>query len=302
MKNILQNRAHRKLFNQLFDTQTLKRILLGITAACLLSTIPAHAAPNNVAEKPLQFGVMPFLSAAMIVRKFEPLISYLETTLNRPVSLKSAPSFKAYIENAINGDYDLFLAAPHITAYMEKNYQSRRVSRFKRTLKGYYVVHADSTYQSLEDLRGKRFATADPLAVITILAEIGLIDFGIDPDKEMVRHYSSHNNAMQLVAQGEQDVAAVGITIFDNIKAHIKDRLRVLAKTEGIPHLMFQTRHDLPDSEHQAIADAMLKFTASAAGKEFFNKAAFGDMAPITDNDIDKVAFMIPILEQKISR
>ena len=302
MKNVLQNCAHRTRFNLCTYTQQAKRILLSIAVICVLLTHQAHAATSSDTEKPLRFGVMPFLSASMLVKKFEPLISYLETSLNRPVSINSASNFDAFIKNAINGDYDVFLAAPHISAYMEKNHQSRRVSRFKRRLKGYFVVHADSTYQSLDELRGKRFATADPLAVITILAEAELANIGIDPQKDLVRHFSSHNNAMLLVAEGEQDLAAVGITIYDNIPAAIKGRLRVLTETRGIPHMMFQTRRGLPDSEHQAVRDALLNFVSSGDGKVFFENAAFGDMSPITDEDIESVSNLIPLLENRMSK
>ena len=302
MKMIVLSCEHRSRLNLSIYLQTFMRILIGILTVSLLVSHPAHAASNIKPETSLNFGLLPFLSTKTLVKKFEPMISYLEKTLNRPINVKSAPDFKTYIERATQGEYDLFLAAPHISAYMEKRFQSRRVSRFKRTLKGYFVVHTDSTYKSLSELRGKRFATADQLAVITILGEGELVDNGLDPNKDFVRHYTSHNNAMHLVAQGKQDVAVVGVTIFDNMQAPVKKRLRVLAKTKGIPHMMFHTRRGLSDSDHQAISDAMLRFTASGPGKEFFTKVAYGDMTPINNQDIERLSNLVVLLEQKLKQ
>lgn len=302
MEIIVPGREPRLQFSRSVHIPTFARLLASIIAVFLLIGQPVHAAPSSKSETPLSFGLLPFLSTKMLVKKFEPLISYLETSLNRPINVRSAPDFKTYIERASQGDYDIFLAAPHISAYMEKRFQSRRVSRFKRPLSGYFVVHADSTYLSLSGLRGKRLVTADPLAVITILGEGHLVEKDLDPNNDFVRHFTSHNNAMHLVAQGKQDVAVVGVTIFDNMKAPVKKRLRVLDKTSAIPHMMFQTRHDLPDSEHQAISDAMLKFTASGAGKEFFDKVAYADMLPISDQDMQYLDKLAGLLEQKLDR
>ncbi len=272
-------------------------ILLGVV---LLLSSAVHADEARHKE-PIRFGLMPFLTKATLVRKFTPLFDYLEQMTNRPVEIRSAPNFKIYIERAINGEYDMFIAAPHISAYMEREHQSQRISGFTRSLKGYFVVHKDAPYKTLADLRGKRFAFPDPLAVITLLGEQAILEAGLDPDQDFIRHYTSHNNAMRLVAGGEQDIAVVGITIFDNMPEKIKKNLRVLKSTSTIPHQMFHARKDLPKEELAVISKAMLAFTKDGAGKVFFSQVAFGDMAAINDKQIEAVESLIGLLKTKLN-
>ena len=288
--------------HQLSKAYMLRIHILVIFLAMGLVCTPVYAKDNSSDTKPLTFGLLPYLSRAVLVKKFNPLIQYLEETLKRPVLIHSAPDFKTYIERASRGDYDVFLAAPHIAVYMEQRYQARRISKFSRQLTGYFVVHADSAYETLNDVRGKRLVSADPPAVITILGERALVEHKIDPVNDMVRQYTTHNNALRLIAQNKQDVAVVGVTIYDNFSQPLKSQLRILALTDTIPHMMFYSRSDLADSDYHAIMTAMLDFTAQGAGKSFFRNVAFGDMVAITDQDIEQVGSLIDILETKLKQ
>jgi phosphonate transport system substrate-binding protein len=269
-----------------------------LATGLLLSTV--CIADETRPQEPIRFGLLPFLTKATLVRKFEPLFNYLEQTMKRPVEVRSAPNFRIFIERAINGEYDMFIAAPQISAYMEREHQSQRISRFARDLKGYFVVHKDAPYQTLADLRGKRFAYPDPLAIITLLGEQTLLEAGLDPDRDFIRHYTSHNNAMRLVAKGEQDIAVVGITIFDNMPEVIKKDLRILKSTAVVPHLMFHARMGLAKDDVAKISAAMLAFTKDGAGKEFFSRVAFGDMAAITDQQINELEKLVELLKKKL--
>jgi phosphonate transport system substrate-binding protein len=270
-----------------------------LLATCVVMSTACFA-DDTPQQKPIRFGLLPFLTKTTLVRKFDPLIIYLEQTLNRPIEIRSAPNFKIYIERAIKGEYDVFLAAPQISAYMEQEHQSQRISRFTRELKGYFVVHKNAPYKTLADLQGKRFAYPDPLAVVTLLGEETLLEAGLDPDKDFSRHYTSHNNALQLVAKGEQDIAVVGITIYDNMPEVIKKNLRVLGSTAAIPHQMFHARKGLPKEDVVKISAAMLAFTKDGAGKAFFSQVAFGDMAAITDQQINALGKLVDLLKIKL--
>jgi phosphonate transport system substrate-binding protein len=293
------NIANQPVYGRRLSAMRFQYYLFVLFAAMLLlSTI--CIADESKPKEPIRFGLLPILTKATLVRKFNPLFHYLEQTMKRPVEVRSAPNFRVFIERAINGEYDMFIAAPQISAYMEQEHQSQRISRFSRDLKGYFVVHKDAPYKTLADLRGKRFAYPDPLAIITLLGEQTLLEAGLDPDRDFTRHYTTHNNAMRLVARGEQDIAVVGITIFDNMPEVIKKDLRVLESTAVVPHLMFHARKDLAKEDVTKISAAMLAFTKDGAGKEFFNRVAFGDMAAITDQHINQMEKLVDLLKKKL--
>jgi len=250
--------------------------------------------------KPLRLGLLPFLTPSVLIKKFHPMIEYLETTQERPVIVTSAPDFETYISRIEQGKYDLFLAAPHISAYTEQHYNSKRLAGFKRQSKGYFVVHKDSNIYSIKQLKNRTLAMPDPLAIISLLGEWTLVENSLRLDHDVIRHYTTHDNALLLVANGRQDAAVVGVSSFDHASNRIKSKLRVLTETAVVPHMMFHSRADLTEPEYQKLKDAMLKFTAQGAGKDFFANAAFGDLTPITDQEIIRLTKLVKLLEDRL--
>ena len=152
------------------------RFFITLLFAAMLLQSTACLADETRPEEPIRFGLLPFLTKATLMRKFDPLFDYLEQAMNRPIEVRSAPNFRIFIERAINGEYDLFIAAPQISAFMEREHQSQRISRFSRDLKGHFVVHKDAPYKTLDDLvkaikaePGKlSYSTSGPLTLLNM--------------------------------------------------------------------------------------------------------------------------------------
>lgn len=110
----------------------------------------------------------------------------------------------------------------------------------------YLIVHRDSPYQSLEDLRGASFAFTDPHSNTgRLVPEYWLALMGQRPEtffRETIFTYS-HDNSIQAVAQGLVDGAAVDSLIWDYYAlknpAHTS-RTRVIRRSDpyGIPPIV----------------------------------------------------------------
>ena len=64
-----------------------------IFSVLAISVHPVYAAISPP-EKPLEVGVVPYLSTRVLVSSYEPLRLYLEQSLHRPVILYTATGFK----------------------------------------------------------------------------------------------------------------------------------------------------------------------------------------------------------------
>lgn len=262
---------------------------------------PDVADRSASAQRPLQFGVLPYLSTRKLFAYYSPLQHYLERELGRPVRLSTAPDFVTYIQRAREGQYDLYHTAPHFAAQAEAEFGYRRVSRLMRELDGSIVVARQSDIHRAEDLRGRTMITPDSLAIVTFLGEQWLRDHGLQPGVEIeVKHAPSHNSAIMAVARGDVEAAVTSASVFENMPQRIRNRLRILASTKKVPHMMFMAGPHLSDQEYQQLRKAMLAFTANGAGKKYFTLTGHGDMGTIKDLDMQRLSPYLKELNVKL--
>ncbi|OZA42142.1 MAG: hypothetical protein B7X81_13475 [Hydrogenophilales bacterium 17-61-76] len=70
----------------------------------------ALAAPGT----PIRVGVLPTLSAKVLLTSYQPLRVYLERELQRPVEMVTSTDFKRFQHATLAGDFDLLVTAPHL--------------------------------------------------------------------------------------------------------------------------------------------------------------------------------------------
>lgn len=258
---------------------------------------------DPVKHAPLRVGLLPFLSTAKLLEDFSPIKSYLEIRLQRPIILETAPNFQSYVDRAGQYQYDLYLTAPHIAALVERDFHYRRISRLTRELDGSIVVRKDGPIKSIEDLKNHIFATPAATAITTMLGEQLLRQHHLYDGKNVTIEYTpSHNNAILAVASGKADAAVTSAAVFEKMPPAIKDKLMVLTNTEQVPHMMFMASPKLSKADYADLRQAMLEFTASGAGKDFFDKSGYGDMGKIRDTDMRKLSPYVELLRQRLKK
>jgi phosphonate transport system substrate-binding protein len=274
--------------------------LAWLAVACLWS-LPLGAAESGPgAKRPLQFGLLPYVSTRKLFTEYGPLKLYLERTLRRRVIMSTAPNFKVYLMRTRRGDYDLYHTAPHFAALAERDWGYRRLARFTRVLDGSFVVARNGGVRRLEDLRGKVVRTPDPLAIITMLGEHSLRQHGLLPGRDVeVRFSPSHNNAVLSVLRGEAAAAVTSAAVFEKMPRTVREQLRILTSTSKVPHMMFMAGPRLSAAEYRALRRALLDYTAAGAGKGFFAATGYGDMSRIEDADMQALAPFLDELAQR---
>ncbi len=159
-----------------------------VVAAAVFTMLLAVSAEADIN---LVFGTYAADKPTYTVKMYRPFLQYLALgmteVLGEPVKIKMriAKEYEASIDHLANGDVDFsrFGPASYITVFernsgvqiiaMESNNGSKR-------FKGTIAVHADSTIQSLSELRQKSFAFGDHLSTIgRYLAQSHLLDAGI---------------------------------------------------------------------------------------------------------------------------
>lgn len=262
----------------------------------LLSTLTSAAEPP-----PLQMGVLPYVSSEQLFKNFLPLKNYLETKLKQRIIMSTAPNFKTYVQRAARGDYDIYLTAPHFALLAETTQHYRRLSRFSHELNGYVVVRRNSTIQQIEDLRGRTVTTPDKLAIISMLGEQLLHKHGLSPDMNyQLERSASHNNAILTVYRGGADAAITEPAVYEKFTPDIRRELRVLAKTDRVPHMMLMAHNRLLAKDYEQLKAALLAYTHEGDGRQFFEATGLDSMEPITDADMGQLRLFMALTWERL--
>lgn len=240
--------------------------------------------------KPLLFGLLPNLSTRALMATYQPMHDFLEKELGRPVEVVTAANFNAFIQRVLVKDYDLLVAAPHLArlAQTEANYQL--LARYDRPLQAFVVVDKDSTIRGLKDLAGKRLASPDKTAIVSMLVQDMLAQAGMRPGVDyQVFDAKSHNNAALSVVNAQADAGVIGSIPFARLDDEVRGRLRIVAKSKYVPGQYFAASDRLSSQERKRIERALIKFVQTAEGKVFLEQFAMHDIVKIKSADLKEM-------------
>ncbi|MFN3645176.1 MAG: phosphonate ABC transporter substrate-binding protein [Gemmobacter sp.] len=194
----------------------MKTTMMAAAVAALVAA-PALAADACKDDGELVFAVVPAENAQGSIDRFTPTADYLTGQLGTKVTLRVASDYAAVIEGHKAGNIHIGWHGPGSFA---RAYQvtGGNVTPFaainNNGAVGYYsviYVKADSPYQSLADLKGKKFGLVDPNSTSGNFA----LRFFMDRDEKItpetyfsdVVFTGSHENAVIAVQQGTVDAA-----------------------------------------------------------------------------------------------
>lgn len=263
-----------------------------LSVLLLSATTTAPGAPA-VAPEPLILAVHPYLPPAEIITRFTPLAEYLARAVGRPVAVRVGPNTGQHIEAVGRNAVDIAYIGPYayvrmVSAHGKKPLLARVAFKGKLSLSSYIVTRTDSPFQTLSDLRGKRFAFGDPDAIMsTLMPRYALLKAGVHLDAlGMYRYIGSQANIALGVLNDDFDAGAVREEFFDEFGAR---GLRILARLPEVPVHLFVTRSDMPVAQVKVLREALLQLQNAPDGAAILR--AIGQdmtaMLPVTDADYD---------------
>lgn len=195
-----------------------KRMLMAGAAALAfsLAATPASAQDWKKQYPELVFAIIPAENASTVTQRYAPFIAYLSRELGTKVTLRLANDYAAVIEGQRAGNIHIAMYGP--ASYARAHATGVKVEPFAIEVgadgsRGYHsvlYVKADSSYQKLEDLKGRNLCLVDPNSTSgNNVPRFAMHKMGLDPDKFFSRvvYAGSHENAVIAVAQGTCDAA-----------------------------------------------------------------------------------------------
>lgn len=266
------------------------RIPPAIVTTYLLATLALLSACSETAPEPqlavqenheitakqtpisLKFGVYTSEKPTTLVTKFRPILDRLEKTmaqmLNQPVSISMlvAPSYEKGIANIAKAKVDFARLGP--ASYIEAKRQNKAISilvseskKGRKTFNGIICTHKDSDIDSINDIKGKRFAFGNKRSTIgRYLSQAYLLQHNIrSTDLQQYEYLGRHDKVGTAVGLKQFDAGALREGTFNKLVKK-GTPIKTLASFPNVTQPWI-ARQGIPAPIKKALTQALLQLT-----------------------------------------
>jgi len=217
---------------------------------------------------------------------FQPLASYLQERLKRPVLLVTAPSLREFDERVLARSYELAMTAPQTARLAQKEGAYVPLLRMSNDLYGLFLVPVGSSAHSLKDMIGESIAFPDRFTATAHLGKEALHGLGMDASK-IVYPPGFQDSLLTSLVRGEMPILLMNSSAFYQMREEQKIGVRVLGETRHIPHVMFLARSDMSAQRQSDVRTAIGEFMEQTAeGKKFIAQTGLTGVRPPTDVEL----------------
>ena len=193
-------------------TRTLKSLL-----TCTLLSVTALASAQQV----LRVTTIPEEAATEQIRKFTPLVNYLEKAMGMKVEFTPVSDYPAAVEALVNKKVDVAWLGGFTFVQANIRGEGKIVPIAQREedtkFRSVFIAKTDSGIKTLADLKGKQVSFGSQSSTSGhLMPRSNLLQAGIDPEKDFKRiaYSRAHDASIASVVSGKVDAAALDITVW----------------------------------------------------------------------------------------
>ncbi len=231
------------------------------------------------AQQTLKVTTIPEEAATEQVRKFGPLVKYLERTTGMKIEFTPVSDYPAAVEALVNKQVDLvwFGGFTHVQAQLRSGGKIIPIAQREEDTKfrSVFITNKDSGIKSLGDLKGKQVSFGSQSSTSGhLMPRSFLLDAKIDPDKDFKRvaYAGAHDATIASVVSGRVDAAALDITVWEKFVKEGKvdvSKTDVFYTTPPYFNYNWSVHADMPAATRDRISKALLDLSMNdAEGKE----------------------------------
>jgi phosphonate transport system substrate-binding protein len=232
-----------------------------------------------LAQQTFKVTTIPEEAATEQVRKFGPLVKYLERQLGMKVEFTPVTDYPAAVEALVNKQVDLvwFGGFTHVQAQIRSGgkvipiAQREEDTRFRSV----FITQTDSGIRQLADLKGKTVSFGSQSSTSGhLMPRSFLLQAGVDPERDFrrVAYSGAHDATIASVVSGKVDAAALDITVWRKFVDENRvdtARVNVFYTTPPFYNYNWSVHADMPAPLRERVTKALLDLsTDTPEGKE----------------------------------
>ena len=267
----------------LFTTLSGSSARLRFALAALIAVFTSTAGAQSV----FKVTTIPEEAATEQVRKFGPLVKYLERRLGQKVEFTAVSDYPAAVEALVNKQVDLvwFGGFTHVQAQIRSGGKIIPIAQREEDtqFRSVFISQTNSGIKSLADLKGKNVSFGSQSSTSGhLMPRSFLLQDGIEPERDFKRvaFSGAHDATIASVVGGRVDAAALDITVWrkfvDEKKVDVS-KVNVFYTTPPYFNYNWSVHADMPGAQRERVARALLDLNMKdAEGKEILtlNRAA----------------------------
>jgi phosphonate transport system substrate-binding protein len=254
----------------LSPSRTLRALM---TCALLAFGAIAHA------QQVFRVTTIPEEAATEQVRKFGPIVKYLEGKLGMKVEFTPVSDYPAAVEALVGKKVDLvwFGGFTHVQANIRSGGKIIPIAQREEDTKfqSVFIAKTDSGIKTLDQLRGKQFSFGSQSSTSGhLMPRSFLLQAKIDPDKDFrrVAYSGAHDATIASVVSGKVDAAALDITVWRKFVSENRvdtKAVDVFYTTPPYFNYNWSVHADMPAALRERVTRALLDIDPNTAeGKE----------------------------------
>jgi phosphonate transport system substrate-binding protein len=248
-------------------------------AQLLLALGLSSLALTTQAQQTLRVTTIPEEAATEQVRKFGPLVRYLERTLGMKVEFTPVNDYPAAVEALVNKQVELvwFGGFTHVQAQIRSGGRIIPIAQREEDaqFRSVFIAQTDSGIKSLADLKGKQVSFGSQSSTSGhLMPRSFLLQAGLEPERDFrrVAFSGAHDATIASVVSGRVDAAALDITVwrrFVDDKKVDTSKVNVFFTTPPFFNYNWSVHADMPAAQRERITKALLDLSMDTPeGKE----------------------------------
>ena len=253
------------------------RTLIGTLLVCLTA---AHASAQDV----LRVSTIPEEAASEQIRKFAPLVKYLERRLGMKVVFRPVSDYPAAVEALVNKQIELAWLGGLTFVQADIRSGGKVIPILQREedtrFQSVFISKTGSGITQLNQLKGKTLTFGSPSSTSGhLMPRSYLLEAGIDPEKDLSKlaYSGAHDASIAAVVSGRVDAAAVDMTVwrkFVESKRVDTTQVNVFYETPSFYNYNWTIHADMPAELRAKIERAFLELSIDTPeGKEILGLA-----------------------------
>lgn len=239
-------------------------------------------------KRPLEFGIVPNLTARVLLMQYQPVREYLERELKRPVRVSSAASWNEFDQRTKKNEYDIIVTSANWARLAQVDRGYELVGAWTPNLKGFIIHEKKNPLATIADLRGKTLATSNAQSIVALRGMKWLSEQGLVRDKDFKTASAANDESVgHLILRGEAVAALCSNGEFKNIPENVRNQLDIFAQVADVSAFIVLTNPKMNMQEAQEIRVAFSKFLpATEDGKKFTALTGITGMLALKDIDV----------------
>ena len=263
-----------------FSLLALKRCFTRLGLVMLAFSFAAGAQAQQV----FKVTTIPEEAASEHLRKFAPLVKYLESQLGTKVEFIPVTDYPAAVEALVNKQVDMvwFGGFTFVQAKIRSGDKIIPIAQREEDAQfsSVFITQTGSGIKALTDLKGKNVSFGSQSSTSGhLMPRSFLLDAGLNPERDFKRvaFSGAHDATIASVVSGRVDAAALDITVWRKFVEEKKVDTAVVNVFYTTPpyfNYNWSVHADMPVAQRERLAKALLSLNMNTAeGKEILTLA-----------------------------